>query len=357
MSKPNAGRTAGRFVKAKALAGAQQDALAGYLEQMRWTDAGTIKSAIGALQVGDVGNSAAVEVGHDFLRLVRPISALGQMLEAGLVRTLPPLTPTMEQTAGASAGWVAEGEAFAVSGQAFSRKARLPLKHLGAVAVTTIELLEVEHSEAVILDDLAEGVAEAVDRAFFDPTGDGSDTKTPKSVLNGVTPVPSAGSADAAAIRADLLALVAAFPGDLRRAVWVTSPRTAMALALLQSSIGDSSIILGGQSRFFGRPMFTTPALEGGTGGDYLALIDGRRLEVAGMVDATLNVSREATILMDDAPTMSSATPTGAATAVSLWQTNSVGMLASTAINWRAGANAAAMLSGCLYHEFTVTGA
>jgi hypothetical protein len=82
------------------------------------------------------------------------------------------------------------------------------------------------------------------------------------------------------------------------------------------------------------------------TGGSYVALVNASDIYVADEGGVMVDMSREASLQMDNEPTMTSVTPTGTSV-VSLWQTNSVGFRAERTINWaRRRDSGVAVLSG-----------
>lgn len=125
----------------------------------------------------------------------------------------------------------------------------------------------------------------------------------------------------------------------------VTSSKIAMQLGLLD--VG-ASINLAGESSFMGLPLVASDSAPADSSGGLIGIIDQDRIVLAGATEASLEVSREASIQMLDNPTNNSVTPT-ATTMVSLWQTNSVGLLAKITVNWRAAPNSAAYLVGVDY--------
>lgn len=347
MIDKNAGRLAGRYLRALAIAGRNDDALQGFLEGARWTDGMQIRSAVAASVVGDWTNTPLAGISASFIELARPQSLIGRWLEQGIVRAVPDHTPMLEQTSGARAQWVAEGDAVGVSNQVFSRKSRMDLKRVAAISVATRELVEQPHSELLIVRDLAAAVADEIDSAAFD--GAGGTGARPASLLYGATTTAATG-ATITALHEDLAPMVAEFPGRLDRAAWVAHPKLAAQLSLLERPIGHSLIRAdGGGSWLLGLPFYVSAGMPTGTAGSWLALIDLGRIEIAGLVTGEVEVATEASILMDDDPSMDATTPTGAATAVSLWQSNSVGFMGSALANWRIAANSALVLTGAQY--------
>lgn len=330
------GRLAGRFLKTLILAGRQPDAIGGYLDVQRWVDGGTVKAAIGSLVVGDVGGRSALEVAHDFMTVVRSRSILGQLIDRKLIRVIPDHTPLILQTTGAAAAWHAEGTAVALTGQVFERVPRMDLMRVSAASVATRDLLAADGFEERLLADLVSAVAEAIDGAFIDPSNSGSAVQ-PASVLFGAPSVNASG-ADAAAVVADLGDLLDTFGGRLVRSFFVTTPALAARLVLLLPSAAIS--LVPGQEHLLGRPLLTSDSVPTDTSGTIVALVDGDRVEVAGMATAELDVSTEATVEMTDTPTTSSVTP-AQAQLVSLWQTNCAGLLGTALLNWRASGGCA----------------
>jgi hypothetical protein len=142
---------------------------------------------------------------------------------------------------------------------------------------------------------------------------------------------------------------------NLLNAVWFMNTITAAYLGSLRGSGGSPSYpgmgALGGT--LLGLPAITTAGiLRSGSpspGTTYLALVDASRVW---LVDdgISFKASEAAAIEMSDTPSNNSVTG-NAANMTSMYQTNSIALLSTSFLNWRAvtNASAAAVLTGVEY--------
>lgn len=332
-----AGRFAARYIKALA---ATNNVMAAesFVAATNWSDASRVKAAVSAMSTGNA--SALTPVGWDFLAAVRPRTILGRLRERA--RRLPFYTQTMRQTAGTRATWVREGGPIAVTAGAFTKDGALVPRKVAGIAVVTEELARASDADQILTRDLENACIAALDEAFADPANAGVADERPASVFYGAPVVPSSGS-DAAALRADLLALLDAYEGDLSSATLITSNKVAMQIGLMPAFAGSTVIDLVGDSRLAGLPLLASDSTPTDTSGSILGIVDLNRLEIGGLTEAEVTTSMEAAIQMNDTPTP------GATTLVSLYQTDSVGILAKIITNWRAAPGAAAYIGGADY--------
>lgn len=324
----HAGRTAGRYLKAMAIAGADPVGAAGFADGTRWLDANQIKAAANAMTTTSAGGSLAGEVGLDFVSLVYPQTILGRMKR---VRNVPFDTKLIRQTTGASAHWVAEAAPKPLTYGGMADDGALPARKLIAISVISKELARLS-DESIFTADLSSAAVAAMDGAFADPANAGVTGEKPAGVANGITATTATDNPVA-----DIKALVAAYTGDLLTSVWVMHPNVATSLALRGAPF-DSIHALGGT--LLGLPVLTSKAAKSGT----IQLIDERGIEVAGTGEAELSATTEATIQMSDDP---DSPPDASTVMTSLWQMNLVGLRAELITNWRlARTGAVAWISG-----------
>lgn len=301
------------------------------------------KAAVEGMTSGntpDLIGAAAVE----FFAAVAERSIIGRL--TGLRRL--PLQVRVLTGIGAVASWPGEGRNKPLTKMNFQQQTLLPSKVL-AVTVVTKELLEQADvaAEAVIQADLARAVVQALDEAFIDPTNAGvligEAVAKPASITNGVAPV---GGGSPGAFRADLQSLVGAFDGDLTAAVLVTTPE----LALGASGADFPQLgVRGGIAAGF--PVLTSRYVPAGV----VALIDPTGIGYGEGAAETM-VLREGDVLMDGAAGLMSIGGIGSPSApegaemVSLYQTNSVALVAGRAVNWgRVRPGSVALITGALY--------
>lgn len=312
------------------------------------------KAAVPAANTGNAnwaGNLVGDEssVFADFVEYLRPRTILGRFGTDSVpsLRQVPFRVALIGQATGGAGYWVGEGKAKPLTNWQYGRTTLEPLK-VANIAVATEELLRDSSPSAEILlrDELAAALRERLDRDFIDPNKAASAGVSPASILNGVAGIPSSGS-DADAVRADVQALFGAFitaNNAPESGVWIMTAVTALALSLMQNPLGQTEFPGIGMNggAFFGLPVIVSQYVPTGV----VALINASDIYVADEGGIAVDMSREASLEMDSAPTHDSTTPTGS-DLVSLWQANSVGFRAERTINWaRRRASAVAWLSG-----------
>jgi hypothetical protein len=296
--------------------------------------------------------SADSGVFADFVEFLRPQTILGRFGTGGIpaLRQVPFRTGLIGQTTGGAGYWVGEGDAKPLTKFDFSRTTLTPLK-VANIAVITEELLRDSSPSADVLvrDSLAAALRERLDRDFIDPAKAAVANVSPASITNGITPIQSTG-ATAAQVRADIRAVMANFiaaNNPPTSGVWIMRSTTALALGMMTNTIsGDlefPTVSMNGGT-LAGLPIITSefvPA-SGSPTGDYVVLVNASDIYFADDGGISVDMSREASLQMDDTTTMTvgggdTASPSEASTGtsvVSLWQTNSVGFRAERTLNW-----------------------
>jgi HK97 family phage major capsid protein len=285
---------------------------------------------------------------NDFLEYLRPQTIIGRIPN---LRKVPFNIRVPRQTGGGSASWVGEGAPKPATALAFDFVELKYLK-LATIAVITEELARFSSpsAETIIRDTLARAIVQQMDADFVDPANAGTANVKPASITNGVSAIPSTGNTEAE-IRIDIGNVFAPFiSANLTPAngVWIMSATTALALSLVLNDAGTAAfpgISMNGGT-FFGMPVVVSEAV-----GNIVILANASDILLADDGQVTIDVSREASVQMDDAPT----NPVVAATVlVSLWQHNLVGIRAERMIAWVKGRAAAVQyLSGVNWGQTT----
>ncbi|TPJ76201.1 phage major capsid protein [Mesorhizobium sp. B2-6-3] len=299
----------------------------------------------------------------DFVEWLRPQTILGRFGANGIpsLRRVPFRVPLIGQTSGGNGYWVGEGKAKPLTKFDFERKTLEPLK-VANIAVATMETLRDSSpsAEIIIRDQLAAALRERLDLDFIDPAKAASAGVSPASITNGITPVASTGN-DADSVRRDIKALFAAFIADNNAptdGVWIMPAITALALSLMQNPLGQAEFpgisMTGGT--LFGLPVIVSQYVPTTSAGAYVALVNASDVYLADEGGIEVDMSTQASLQMDNAPTNASDTPT-ATSLVSLWQTNSVGFRAERTIDWmRRRAGGVALLSGVNWGDEAASG-
>jgi HK97 family phage major capsid protein len=307
-------------------------------------DVGTSRDTDYALPLVNYTNMVA-----DFIEYLRPQTIIGRIPN---IRMVPFNIRVPRQTGGGSAAWVGEGAPKPVTAVAFDY-VELKYTKLATIAVITEELARFSSpsAETIIRDTLATAIIQQMDSDFVNPANAGTSNVKPASITNGVSAVPSEGNTEAE-IRLDVGNVFAPFiAANLTPAngVWIMSATTALALSLVLSDASGSAafpdISMSGGT-FFGMPVVVSEAV-----GNIVILANASDILLADDGQATIDVSREASVQMDDAPT----NPVVAATVlVSLWQHNLIGIRAERMVNWvKARTASVQYLSGVSWGQTT----
>lgn len=293
------------------------------------------KAAVPAAQTGNpawAGNLVTQGgLMGDFVEYLRPRTLVGRI--PGL-RSVPFNVPLVGQTSGGAGYWVGEGQAKPLTQWAYGTNILQPLK-VANIAVITEELLKRASvaADTMIRDELVRALQERLDIDFVDPAKAAVAGVSPASITNSVTGIASSGN-DAAAVRADIAALMAGFLAANNvpsTGVYLMRTDTALMLSMMQNPLGQTEFpgvgMQGGT--FMGLPALVSDYVPSGT----VILVNASDVYFADEGGFDLAMSREASLQMDNAPTMNSTTPTATAT-VSMFATNSVAFRAERHLNW-----------------------
>lgn len=266
---------------------------------------------------------------NEFLELLRPATILGKI--PGF-RRVPFNVSIASQTGGGTYQWVGQGAPKPVGKLSFLATT-LGITKCAGIIVITEELAKVStpSAEAVIRQDMINGIAQFLDIEFTDPTKAAVAGVSPGSVTNGVTPITTAGTSPANA-RTDIQALA--------NAMTVANIPIGGAVVLMSAT---NMLALASALNPLGQPLFPAIGVGGGSAlgftfvpsqamGTTVAMVQPDAVLYADDGGVTIDVSREASVQMDSAPD----NPALATTVLtSLWQNNLVGLRAERFINWK----------------------
>lgn len=331
------GLTFVQVIRAAALAKGDLNQAAAYAEEMHGFGSPVARilkagiSAGGLIAGSNWGSEAGTFQGAaaEFFGLVEQTSIVGRL--SG-IRKIPLNTKVLSATSGSTGYWVGEGKAKPVSKMVFDDSSLPPLK-VAALVVLTMELLQNSdpRTESWIRADLLRAIVEVLDATFLDASGAAVSSVSPASILDGATAVAGSGT-----MATDIQNLLEHFLGNLESAFFVMSSYAATQVSgAAYPNVGAR----GGE--IAGVPVITSSHVPDGI----VALIDATGIAVSDG-EASVKVSRQASIEMDSAPTNASSVPTGT-TMVSLFQVNAVAVLTEKVANWtRLRADAVAYLEG-----------
>ena len=198
-------------------------------------------------------------------------------------------------------------------------------RKISSLVVVSDELLHDPGGEQVIQSDLRRAVSDGLDAAFL--SDDAATPAQPAGILAGVSITSGGGDP-----QGSVAALVDAFQGDTRRAVFVARASVYASVSSDYPRVG-----IGGSNNFLlGVPALVSPFAPA----DTLLLIDASRIALAGG-SIEIRASKSANVEMDLSPVGRSydgGSPAGATAVatVSMFQTNCVALRCEAFVNWSA---------------------
>ena len=290
------------------------------------------------------------EMSAEFIELLRPATILGRM---AALRRVPFMMRAARQLTGTAGAFVGEGAPKPVGRQTYDN-VNLGFAKAAVIVVMSDELVRFSNPQAEMLarDDMIAGIATYLDRRFIDASFAGVANVSPAAITNGVAPIVSSGTT-LAAIDTDVASAMAMFTAsdlDPATAVWVMSPATALRLSMKRTTQDEPAFpglsMQGGS--WYGLPVIVSSAMpvSGSPAARQIALVTQNEVFLADDGAVSIDMSQEASVQMDDAPTA------GAQSLVSLWQNNLLGIRAERYINWaarRPGKLGIALITGVNY--------
>lgn len=265
---------------------------------------------------------------NEFLELLRPRTLLGRI--PGL-RQVPFNVSVPTQTTGGTYGWVGQNKPKPVTKADFST-VTVPFAKAAGIIVLSEELVKLSSpsAENLVREEMIAGMGQFLDGQFQDPAVAVAANVSPASITNGASTAAASGVTGAAA-KADLAASVAVFTAagiPLDGSVWLMSDSNAWGLSISVNALGQplfpGMTAMGGT--LMGMPVVVSNSLS-----TRVVLVHAPSILYADEGGVRIDVSREASVQMDSAPT-----DTVDATTVylSLWQRNLVGLRAERMITW-----------------------
>lgn len=229
--------------------------------------------------------------------------------------------------------WVGQSKAIPASLPQISPSSLQPRK-VGALSVQTLEAFKDPLAEPLIENELRAAAVGAVVQALLDPAN-GGDDETPASLTHSSVATQISGTAEPGD---DIAAAIAAFGGNLREAIFLLDPVTAVQLALARDAAGNFAFpAIGARGgSIAGIPAYVFHDAPRDTSGGVIALVDPSGVAYA--LDALqFERSTQATLEADSAPTGASDTPAAAtAHVISLFQADLIAHKVIVECNWEA---------------------
>jgi HK97 family phage major capsid protein/HK97 family phage prohead protease len=336
------------FVRyAMAMLQAKGDSLRAMEHARRWKDTPEVELMVkAAVAPGDTTTPAWAGVlvqirnaENEFLELLRPATILGKIPN---LRRVPFNTQVPVQTGGGTYGWVGQGAMKPVGKLALTTTAIQFSKAAGIIVITEeLAKLSSPDAETIVRADMIAGMAQFLDLQFIDPAVALVANVSPASITNGA---PTAASSDNATT--DLATILGAFNAanySLSTLTLIMSEKNALAMGMKRDAMGNK--------------VFPSMGVDGGSAegiriiasnaaGTNVIGLSGPDILFADEGGVAIDVSREASVVMDSAP----AAPDATTVYTSLWQANLVGLRAERMINWQRGrATAVYYLTDAVY--------
>ena len=281
---------------------------------------------------------------NEFLEMLRPRTLLGRI--PGM-RQVPFNVSVPTQTTGGTYGWVGQNKPKPVTKADYSTVV-VPFAKAAGIIVLSEELvkLSMPSAEGLVREEMIAGMAQFLDTQFTDPTVAAVANVSPASITNGAATAAASG-ATAAAAKADLAGRIAVFTAagiPLEGSVWLMNDSNAFGLSVSVNALGQPLFPTMGPS---GGTLFGMPVVVSNVVGNRVILMHAPSILFADEGGVRIDVSREASVQMDSAPTD---TVDASTVYVSLWQRNLVGLRAERMITWiRARTAAVTYLSAAAY--------
>lgn len=281
---------------------------------------------------------------NEFLELLRPRTLLGRI--PGL-RQVPFNVSVPTQTTGGTYGWVGQNKPKPVT-KADYATVTVPFAKAAGIIVLSEELVKLSSpsAENLVREEMIAGMGAFLDLQFQDPAVAVSAGVNPASITNGAATAAASG-VTAAAAKLDLAGRVAVFTAaniPLEGSVWLMNDSNAFGLSISLNALGQplfpGMTPMGGT--LLGMPVVVSNSLS-----TRVVLLHAPSILYADEGGVRIDVSREASVQMDSAPT-----DTVDATTVylSLWQRNLIGLRAERMITWiRARTAAVTYLTAAAY--------
>jgi len=265
---------------------------------------------------------------NEFLEMLRPRTLLGRI--PGL-RQVPFNVSVPTQTTGGTYGWVGQNKPKPVTKADFAT-VTVPFAKAAGIIVLSEELvmLSTPSAENLVREEMIQGMGTFLDQQFNDPAVTAVANVNPAAITVGASTAAASGVTSAAA-KADIAASIAVFTAanvPLAGSVWLMSDSNAFGLSISVNALGQP--LFPGMTAQ-GGTLFGMPVVVSNNVSTRVILVHAPSILYADEGGVRIDVSREASVQMDSAPT-----DTVDATTVylSLWQRNLVGLKAERFITW-----------------------
>jgi HK97 family phage major capsid protein len=305
---------------------------------------GIVKAAVAAgstTVAAWAGNLVYPETyGGDFIELLYPQTVVGRLS----ARKVPFNVRIAGQTGGQSVGWVGEAAPAPVTSAAFNA-VFLTWSKVYALSILSDEIIRFSNpaAEALVQADLIKATAQGIDTTFLGAAAAVANV-SPAGMMNGAAAVVATGT-DYESLRKDVQALLAptiAANYNLSSAVLVMSPARALAIGSMLTPLGV--LAFPNLTMEGGYLMGIKVITSNNVAGTVIQLLIQDEVYLSEDAGPQIDISREASIIMDSNPAGAASTP------VSMFQNGLVAIRIGQFINWAKRRNlAAAQITGAAY--------
>ena len=281
---------------------------------------------------------------NEFLEMLRPRTLIGRI--PGM-RQVPFNVSVPTQTTGGTYGWVGQNKPKPVTKADYSTVI-VPFAKAAGIIVLSEELVKLSSpsAEALVREEMIAGMAQFLDVQFNDPAVAAVANVSPASITNGAATAAASG-VTAAAAKVDLAGRIAVFTAagiPLEGSVWLMNDSNAFGLSVSMNALGQPLFPTMSTS---GGTLFGMPVVVSNSVGTRVILMHAPSILFADEGGVRIDVSREASVQMDSAPTD---TVDATTVYISLWQRNLLGLRAERMITWiRARTAAVTYLTAATY--------
>jgi HK97 family phage major capsid protein len=280
---------------------------------------------------------ATQNVSGEFIELLRAATILGKIPN---LKKVPFNANIPLQTLASTIGWVGQGAPKPVSKIGFG-SINLGFAKAAGIVTITVELARFSDPDAerLVRDDMIASMARFLDQQFIDPTVAAVTNVSPASITNGIT-----GVAATANPLADIHAMILKFTEanmPVAGSVLIMNESNAFTLSTMRDSMGNRVFP---QATPEGGTVEGLSVIASNTAGTNIVLVQPRYVLYADTGNVEIDVSTEASVMLDTAPVA------GTTALTSLWQQNLIGIRAERFINWkRADDDAVALVTGAAW--------
>lgn len=268
---------------------------------------------------------------NEFLELLRPMTVIGRV--PGFTR-VPFHTQVVIQSAGGTYAWRGQGVAKPVTKPTVTSVSLAIAKAAGIIVITD-ELARSSQPSAqeLVRREMLGGMQQYLDGQLLDPSVSATPNVSPASITNAVTGDAAGGTA-ASNARADIVGKI----GDM---LALNYPRSELVIFMAESVefVLKSQINAGGNPNFpefIGDRLFGIPVISSNNSAlaSQIVVAHAPSIVFADDGGTQIDISREASVIMDSAPQSVDVQDGYPPPHTSLWQNNLVGIRAERWINW-----------------------